>query len=169
MADTGHLTRIDAIFYRMKFAKQAALILDAAHTPEGRSHYNGQRTLYLSASPEGTVIASRRYMAPGDPPRAIFPLHVLSDRIIDLRDRRATAHFGIDTTHRATEWQTYRTRGERAPTWNISDRIRDLGIHGMLYASRSDPTGTTHLTLFAWNGPAAAKVTPAGNPIPWPD
>ncbi|MCB2130740.1 MAG: RES family NAD+ phosphorylase [Rhodobacteraceae bacterium] len=167
MAGAGPLTRIDAVFYRMKFAHEAADILAPARSAEGRSHYGTQRALYLSASAKGTVIASRRYFAPGDPPRAIFPLHVTADRIVDLRDPSATRHFGIDTTHRTAEWQESRARGEPAPTWAISDRVRALGLQGMLYASRSDPAGTTHLTLFRWNEPGGAIVSPAGSAMPY--
>ena len=146
------------------FAHDAAHILRPAQAPEGRSHYDGQRALYLSASPEGCVIAVRRYMRLDDPARAIFPLRVRSDRIIDLRDKAATAHFEIDTTHRAAEWQASRAAGQRAPTWDISDAVRALGLGGMLYASRTDPT-KTHLTLFHWS---AATVTADGPPLPAP-
>jgi len=147
----------------MLFTEWAGALTAPARSPEGRSHYNGQHALYLSETPEGCEVASRRYMQPNDPPRATYPLHVISDRIIDLRDPEATAHFGIDTTHRAANWQEIRATGAPSPTWDISDRVRALDLHGMLYASRTQP-GMTHLTLFNW-GRDGAKVTPDGDSV----
>ena len=164
----GHVTELQDCFFRMKFLHQAEDILGPARAPEGRFHHDGQRALYLSASPEGCVVASRMYMKPDDPPRGIFPVRVVSDRIVDLRDRLATDHFDIDVTHRAARWQEDRAAGRRAPTWDISDRARALGLHGMLYASRSDPR-KTHLTLFDWNSEGGAEVAVAGPIVPWQD
>jgi RES domain-containing protein len=148
----------------MKYLHEAKDILGPVQSPEGRFHHDRQPALYLSASPEGTVVASRRYMRPEDPPRAIFPLRIEGGRIVDLRDPVATAHFGIDTTHHAVEWQPVRAAGHVAPTWAISDRIRALGFDGMLYASRSDPS-KTHLTLFRWNSLGGPRVGTGGPPI----
>lgn len=162
----AHLTSIDGVYWRMLFTDWADAVLAPARSPEGRSHYNGQRALYLSATPEGCVTASKRYMSVGDAKRAIYPIRVTSDKIIDLRDPDATAHFDIDVTHRAAEWQSIRAKGLRSPTWDISDRVRDLGFHGMLYASRSDPA-KTHLTIFGWNAPSLATLRPEGAPLAW--
>ena len=167
MSGEAHLTCLDATFYRMKFARDAAAVLQAASAPEGRFHYDGQSALYLSATADGTVVATRRYMTADDPERQIFPLRVVSNRIVDLRDPVATRHFDIDVTDRPVEWQAWRQKGLRAPTWVISDRVRSLGLHGMLYMSRSDPT-LTHLTLFAWNTPEGASVSIAEPPMNWP-
>ena len=61
--------------------------------------------------------------------------------------------------------QAIRARGLPSPTWDIADRVRALGLDGMLYASRSDPR-LTHLTLFDWNSPGAfARVTRDGPPF----
>ncbi len=163
---SAHLMSIDGVFWRMMFTDWADAVLAPARSPEGRSHYNGQPALYLSATPEGCVVASKRYMSADDPERAIYPIHVVSDRIIDLRDPVATAYHDIDVTHRAAEWQSIRAKGLRSPTWDISDRVRDLGFHGMLYASRSDPS-KTHLTLFNWNTDTGAKTTASGPDQPW--
>ncbi len=152
-------------FWRMKFVTDAEDVLAPAGMPEGRSHYEGQKALYLSETPEGCVIASRRYFKPDDPPRALFPLRVVDAVVVDLRDKEAVAALGIDTTHRAATWQDWRARGERPPTWDLSDRVRKLGLDGMLYASRSDPS-KTHLTLFRWND-GRAKVDRDGDPKEW--
>ena len=164
-----HVTQVTGSFFRMKFLAEAHDILGPARAPYGRSHQPGQKTLYLSGSPEGTVIASRVYMKPDDPPRAIFPLRVENARILDLRDTAATRHYGIDTRLRTLNWQDYRDRGAHSPTWTIGDRIRALGIDGMIYASRSDPENTHHLTLFRWNTPGAPSVRTDGPPTPWPE
>ena len=166
MTKAPHLTSLNTRFWRMKFTAEAHDITGPARAVEGRSHYDGQQALYLSATPEGCIVASKRYMTPADPPRAIYPLHVTSDRIIDLRDPAACAHWDIDVTHRAAEWQDIRAQGLRSPTWDISDRVRALALDGMLYASRSDPA-KTHLTLFRWNTPGTATVTLDGPPMPY--
>jgi len=161
----AHLTTLNEVFYRMLFVAWAGDLCAPARSPEGRSHYDGQKALYLSGSPEGCEIASRRYVKSDDPERAIYPIHVISDKIIDLRDAKATAYYQIDTTHRATDWLPYRDVGKASPTWQISDRARALGLHGMLYASRSKPS-LTHLTIFAWNDPAGGAIlTPGGDPF----
>lgn len=165
---SSHVTQLHDCFFRMKFVQDADDILGSARAPEGRFHYGDQLALYLSATPEGCVVATRAYMSPGDPPRAIYPLLVQSDAIVDLRDPVATRHFGIDTTHRAENWQSARANGDPAPTWQISDRVRALGFHGMFYASRTDPR-KTHLTLFRWNCDDGALVSANGEPIPWLD
>lgn len=163
-----HLITLDAVFWRMLRCDWAEDVTCAARAPEGRSHYGGQPALYLSQTPAGCVVATARYLQPEAPRRAIYPLRVQGDRFIDLRDAAATAHFGIDTTHRAAAWQDIRATGARSPTWDISDAVRRLALHGMLYASRTQPD-ITHLTLFDWNSPTGAVVTPEGAPIPQND
>lgn len=146
----AHVTLVTGLYFRMKFVDEGDDILGPARHAEGRSHHDGQRALYLSGSRRGTIIASRRYIRADDRQRAIFPLSVSGAHVVDLRNAAAAAHFGIDLTHRAAEWQTNRERGLPSPTWGISDRVRVLDLDGMLYASRSEPR-LMHLTLFRWN------------------
>ena len=158
---------LSGLFWRVKYRHEAGDILGPARAPEGRWHAGGQRALYLSATPRGAVLGTRIYLRPGDPERAIYPLRVSGARVVDLRDAGATARFGIDTTRRTIDWQAFRARGEPAPTWAISDRVREIGLDGMIYASRAEPA-LTHLTLFRWNEDAeSARVEPAGEPLPW--
>ena len=165
---SAHTLVLNSVYYRMKALAEADGILDPAHAPEGRSHRGGQRALYLSATPEGCVVATARYTDATTPARGIFPLRVQGAEVVDLRDDKATAALGIDTTHRATEWQNLRAMGLPSPTWDIADRVRDLGLDGMLYASRSDPR-KTHLTLFRWNEDGSgARVSAAGPPLSLP-
>ena len=161
-----HVLIFDAIAFRLKNIAEADDILGPARAPEGRSHRNGQRALYLSLTPEGCIVATRRYKTDATPEQGIFPLQVSNARVVDLRDRTATESLGIDTTHRALEWQDLRAKGLPSPTWDLADRVRVLGLDGMLYASRSDPA-KTHLTLFRWNEDGtAATVRLAGPAIP---
>lgn len=146
----AHVLILDGVFYRLKAMAEAAEILAPAHAPEGRFHRGGQRALYLSQTPEGCLVATKRYTDATTPARGIFPLRVSRSRVVDLRDRTATEALGIDTTHRAIEWQSLRAEGLHSPTWDLADKVRELRLDGMLYASRSDPS-KTHLTLFRWN------------------
>lgn len=165
-ADDPFVLVLDGIYWRMKFLSEASDILGPARAPEGRSHHDGQRACYLSESQRGAIIATKIYVKPNDPPRGLFPLNIQRARVVDLRDRVATEHFEIDVTHRAADWQAIRARGLPAPTWEISDRVRDLNLDGMLYASRTEPT-ITHLTLFRWNEPGTAIIEENGPHIPF--
>lgn len=156
----------DGIAYRLIAVARADHLIDPASAPEGRSHRDGQRALYLSLSPEGCRIATARYTDASGPAQAIYPLQISGARVVDLRDQAATARLGINTTHRAAEWQSLRAQGLPSPTWDIADRVRDLGLDGMLYASRSQPD-LTHLTLLRWNSAeTTAKITRNGAAIP---
>ena len=166
MSAGDHLTVLDGRFWRMLAVAWDDDLLGPARAREGRFHRNGQRAIYLSATPAGCATAIRRYLWPGDGDRAIYPLHVRSNRIVDLRDPVATEYFAIDTSDRAAEWQADRAAGRPAPTWAIADRVRALDLDGMLYASRSDPS-LTHLTLLRWNAPGRAAVEPDGAALPW--
>lgn len=156
-----HLTKIDATFYRMIFVAWADQVLAPARAPEGRFHYDGQKAMYLSVTPEGCDIATQRYRKSNDAERVVCPLHVKSKRIVDLRDPEAVSFFGVDVTHRAAEWQPIRATGARSPTWGISDHVRQCGLDGMLYASRSNPS-LTHLTLFQWNSSSGTTIKTTG-------
>lgn len=108
-----------------------------AAAPEGRFHSEGQGAIYTSLSPEGTVVAIRRYLRPVDPSRVIVPLAIEADEVADLRGN-------VDAS---VVLQDKRTNGLPAPTWSYSDAARQAGAQGMLYSSRSRPE-LTHLVLF---------------------
>lgn len=156
---------LNGVYYRMKFLTEADEIIAPVKSPEGRSHYNGQAAIYLSETPEGTEIATKIYRKLDDPPRGIFPIMVTGAKVVDLRDDVAMAALEIDTTHSNAKWQEIRAQGLRSPTWDISDRVRELGFDGMLSASRNKPS-LTHLTLFRWNALGGATIAPAGDPVP---
>ena len=161
------VTHISGTFYRMIIASRLAEVLAPAKSPEGRSHYNGQLALYLSQTPEGTAVAVKRYMQQNDPPRVVCSISVSSANIVDLRDLDACRLLDIDPSQRTVEWQDLRAKGLRSTTWDISDRVRELGLDGMLYASRTKPN-LTHLTLFKWNDLGGPAVKVVGQPISYP-
>ena len=60
-------------------------------------------------------------------------------------------------------WQDGRASGAPSPTWRFSDRAREGGAQGLLYASRSRPD-LSHLVLFEVS---PATVRQAGPARPW--
>lgn len=113
-------------------------------SPEGRFHHSGQWAIYSSLTPEGTVVAIRRYLRPDDHAREIVALKVSLSQVADLRGRAQASVI----------WQDDRAAtGEPSPTWALSDAARAAGAQGMLYSSRSRPD-LTHLVLF---DPAALR------------
>ncbi len=161
----NHTLTLSGIYYRMKFLHEVGDILNQVRSPQGRSHYGGQRALYLSETPEGCRIATLIYRKADDPARGIFPLSVEGGEVVDLRNPDAVAALGIDRTHRQANWQEFRAQGLPSPTWEISDRVRELGLDGMIYESRSQPD-LAHLTLFRWNETGGPKIRRVGDPIP---
>lgn len=126
--------------------------LAPAAAPEGRFHHAGQFALYASLTPEGCVVALRRYLRPGDPPREIVPLSITATRLADLRGQAAAS----------VVWQDIRAGGEPAPTWAFSDAARAAGAEGMLYSSRSRPE-LSHLVIFQ-----PGLLQSVGPPLPFP-
>jgi RES domain len=110
--------------------------LAPAGSPEGRFHHDGQVALYCSLTREGCDAAIRRYLKPDDGPRDLVPLRVELDRVADLRGQ---AELTI-------VWQD-KEPGATSPTWRFSDRARQEGAQGLIYASRSRPE-LDHLVLF---------------------
>lgn len=121
---------------------------------EGRFHHSGQSALYTSLTPEGCVIAIRRYLRPSDPRRILVPLTVKIARVADLRGR----------SDASVVWQDDRAAGQIAPTWRFSDAARAMGAEAMLYSSRSRPD-LSHLVLFTAPGTLIQSTGPARD---WP-
>lgn len=121
-------------------------------SPEGRFHHSGQRAIYCSLTPEGTVVAIRRYLRADDGPRVIQALILRALRLVDLRGH----------PEGSVVWQDSRSAGAPAPTWAFSDAARAAGAQGMLYSSRSRPD-LSHLVLF---DDPAALILGLGAPLP---
>lgn len=154
-------------FWRSTFVETAHSLTQPASAPNGRWHHGGQTALYLSGSPEGCTVALKVYLRQDDLPRGIFPLDVIAQRIVDLRDARVRDAFEVSLTDIHAFWNDYVQAGETSPTWELSDQLRGLGVEGILSPSRSRPD-LTHLTLFNWNTPDGPTVARDGAPLEWP-
>ncbi|WP_414898616.1 RES family NAD+ phosphorylase [Rhodovulum sp. YEN HP10] len=145
------------LVWRLIAAEQSEAPCAPVSSPEGRFHHSGQAVLYASLTPEGAGVAIARYLTPDAPARALVPLAVAADRIVDLRALP-------DPTRASVVWQDLRSAGAPSPTWAFSDAARRDGAQGMLYPSRSRPD-LTHLVLF---DPAPPLVRAAGPARTWP-
>jgi RES domain-containing protein len=142
--------RLSGTFYRLINKARAGDLLAPAQSPEGRFHHAGQLAMYLSETPEGCHVAMAYYTNADSPIQTIHALTLSNARILDLRDPRQCARFGIDPKNANNRWQNERAKGLPASTWVISDAARNAGADGLLSPSRSRPE-LTHLTLFCWN------------------
>lgn len=139
--------------WRAVIAGTEAAVLDGTVRP-GRYNRPGERSLYMSGSPEAVAAAMARY---GDPPRTVLRLTVEAERLVDLRDPDACARLGVDATRTKEDWIAALAAGAEAPSWRASDRARALGATGLIDRSRRLP-GEWHLVLFRWNAPGGASV-----------
>ena len=159
-----HIAPLQGLFWRSVFIGQEAGLLAPARAPQGRWHHSNQRALYLSATPEGCRVALKAYLTPDDPPRGIYPIDVVCERVIDLRRQEVRDHLGVTLGDIHSFWATLHAKGQRPPTWHLSDRLRGMGLDGLLTPSRSRPD-LTHLTVFRWNeGGSSATAHRAGDP-----
>lgn len=123
----------------------------------GRYNRDGERTLYMSASPEGVAAAMARY---GEAPRALVRLAVSAQGLVDLRDPAACSAFGVDAGKAGEDWLGALQAGETPPSWIVADRLRSIGANGLIDASRRLP-GAWHLVLFRWNTAGGVQLRPA--------
>ena len=139
--------------WRIVFADQVDAPTAPARAPEGRFHHDNQWAVYTSLSLEGAGVAIAAYVSRDDRERVAVPLDI-DAQVVDLRTLP-------DPSEASIVWQTHRTRGLPAPTWDLSDAARQHGASGVLYPSRSRPE-LTHLALFH---PSAIRTTHQA--IPW--
>ncbi|WP_404404855.1 RES family NAD+ phosphorylase [Pelagibacterium halotolerans] len=154
---------ISGTFFRIAFARDTATLLDGAKSAEGRFHRAGQRALYVSSREDWAGKAIEVYINENDPQRIVAPLYVDAARIVDLRNVRHCAAWGLEPTDAAIPWRPQREMGVPATSWTVSDRIRNGGADGMIYTARTAPS-RWHLVLFAWNSAERPRVTLAGAP-----
>lgn len=138
----------------MVFAGQDARAV--VRSPEGRFHHSGQRAIYTSPTAEGTAVAIRRYVSPGDAPRVVAALDLAAIRVADHRGDPALS----------VVWQDIRAAGAPSPTWAWSDAARAAGADGLLYSSRSRPD-LSHLVLFADPDRIILSVGPSLDAARW--
>ena len=124
----------------------------------GRYNRPGQRTLYMSGSPEGVAAAMARY---GPAPRAIVRLQVSATDLIDLRDADECAAAAIDPARVKEDWIAALNRGETPPSWLVADAARGLGATGLIDRSSRLP-GAWHLILFEWGADSRVMIRVRG-------
>lgn len=107
-----------------------------ARAPEGRFHHSGQIAAYASLSPEGAVVAIRRYLTDGVA-RVMIEMRLDADKVADERGNRDAS----------IVWQDRRAAGMPSPTWAYADTAREAGAQAMLYSSRTRPD-LTHVVVF---------------------
>ena len=122
----------------------------------GRYSRPDQKTLYLSATPEGVAAAMVAH-DDGTAERVIVPLDVTATGIFDLRDDAACQKAGIDRADALAPWQDVVRQGGEPSSWRVADALRSLGANGLIDPSRTAP-GLWHLVLFRWNVPGGAEV-----------
>jgi len=153
---------LDGLFYRIVPAARLAEALAPAVSPEGRFHHDGQPTLYVSPRPDWACHAIQPYIRAGDPPRVICELHLTGLTVLDLRDPAHCAEWAINPGLAAVPWLPERAKGLPATTWQVSDRARTSGAHGMIYTARSAPA-RWHIALFRW-----PRTSLTGRVLPYP-
>ena len=150
------LTSFTGTVWRIMFAEHKQRACEPVSSPIGRFHHSEQVALYTSCTQEGAGIAIKRYLKSDDPARVIVPLQINAQRVYDIRK--------TDFSRQASVvWQECVAKGEPAPTWVYSDKAREAGAQGLLYASRTRPD-LTHLALF---DVSISLVAQAGESMPW--
>lgn len=139
--------------WRAVAAGQEAHALDGT-IRTGRYNRPGERTLYMSGSPDGVTAAMARY---GDAARTLLRLRIEATSLVDLRNAAACAALRVDPSRAKEDWLAAIERGEEPASWPASDRARAIGAAGLIDASRRAP-GAWHLVLFRWNVSSAPHV-----------
>lgn len=152
-----HRCRVTGIFHRAVDSSHRTGALDGSRQP-GRYSDDGQRTLYLSSSPEGVAAAMVTHGgAPGD--LAVLRFSVHAEGIVDLRDPVTLTAAGVDLQDAVAPWQDVVVAGGVPRSWVVRRRLEDLDAEGLIDPSRTQP-GLWHLVLFRWNTDGAARVIP---------
>ncbi len=116
----------------------------------GRFSPPGAPALYLSSSPEGVATAMIAHRSARSAELDVLGFRVAATRIVDLRDHALLAGLDIDPADAAAPWQEIVADGGTPPSWQVRDRLVELGAHGLIDPSRKRP-GLWHLTLFEWD------------------
>ena len=160
MSDHGLLPmrRVSGRFFRIMLADRVATVLDgptAYHA--GRYHSPGQKALYMSSSVEWASVAMSTYVHDDARPRLAVPLYVENALCVDLREGGLADALGFDPALANNPWRPPIVRGERPPSWDVSDAVRAAGANGLVDPSRFR-LGGWHLVLFSWNLAGGASV-----------
>ena len=161
------MTPLSGLFYRIVFASDLERVLDGVLSPEGRFHHDGERTIYMSPSPEAAAVAVNIYLKPDDPPRLVVPIFVEPAQVLDFRKPETEAALGLKWRETAVPWADQRAAGLPATSWRASDAARALSADGMIYPSRTLPSKWWHLVMFRWNTPGAPVLRREGPALPF--
>lgn len=151
------LIPLSGVFYRYVFTTTIGQPIGPARTSPGRFHHDDQAALYMSPTKEWASKALKVYINPGDPPRSHIGLEVTNARVADLRSEETCNHLGVSMAASRANWRRDVSEGRPGSSWAVSDRIRDHGADGLIYASRTEAE-RWNLVLFRWNSPGAPTV-----------
>lgn len=159
----GPFSAVTGRFHRAVDPRFRDAVLSGSRSA-GRYSRPDQPTLYLSATPEGVAAAMVAHRDERAPDLDVVALQVAADRIVDLRDPRATAAVGIDPADAAAPWRDAVRAGDRPRSWGVRAQLEGIGARGLIDPSRQRP-GLWHLVLFRWNEDDAAQVEVVGRPV----
>jgi len=123
----------------------------------GRYSRADEPTLYLSASVEGVEAAMVAHRDVRAETLEIVAIDVDAARIVDLRDPGTLDSIGIDLQDAVAPWQDIAAAGGTPGSWQVRDRLLEIGADGLIDPSRKSP-GLWHLVLFRWNEDDAPTV-----------
>lgn len=123
----------------------------------GRYSRADEPTLYLSASVEGVEAAMVAHRDVRAETLEIVAIDVDAARIVDLRDPGTLDSIGIDLQDAVAPWQDIAAAGGTPGSWQVRDRLVEIGADGLIDPSRKSP-GLWHLVLFRWNEDDAPTV-----------
>jgi RES domain-containing protein len=149
MAGSSFTPTVRGTFYRAVDPRYRESAL-AGSRSAGRYSRPDQPTLYLSSA-----MAAHRGSRAEELETLAF--EVEAERIVDLRDREALGRLGIDPADASATWQQVAAEGGTPPSWQVRDRLEQLGANGLIDPSRRSP-GLWHLVLFRWNEVGAPTV-----------
>lgn len=149
-------TEIEGIFFRAinPVFRQYAL---SGSQAAGRYSSSAQPTLYLSSSREGVDAAMQSHKTNRSSTLDVLRVHVVANKIIDLRNSFALAEIGVSIEDALAPWQEIVARGATPRSWAVRDRLVACGANGLIDPSRKAP-GLWHLVLFSWNKNDAPQV-----------
>ncbi|MBT1595646.1 RES domain-containing protein [Curtobacterium flaccumfaciens pv. flaccumfaciens] len=123
----------------------------------GRYSRADEPTLYLSASVGGVEAAMVAHRDVRAETLEIVAIDVDAARIVDLRDPGTLDSIGIDLQDAVAPWQDIAAAGGTPGSWQVRDRLLEIGADGLIDPSRKSP-GLWHLVLFRWNEDDAPTV-----------
>ena len=159
------LLEMNGQFYRTVSVNQTDQVLAPPSLQSaGRYHRHGQKALYMSPSLDWARRAVSGYMREDNKPRFGFTLDLRGAQVVDQRSLSVCRDIGIDREMSKRPWRQALQEGREPDSWQVSDRVRELGADGLIDVSRHIPNGW-HLVLFRWNENDGPQVRVTGGPV----